>query len=291
MLIIKINITPQKAEIMFKSEDFVEFDMDLLDLKSFFDKKIGDVSYLVFNHLSATVMHRTSEYIIVNINKILIDEFQDRSLSKNIVHNLNNIITAINNNAYLLSKKVFDDDTAELAMVIVNASRTATLLSKSYLKYSISRKIDDEIEFDIRELISDCINILTFRLTQRKIAVIYKYDELLPFFKGKKGDVQQIILAVLINAIEAYEDFNIVRERNLIVKATYKDDEYVVEVMDNGKGMSEENYSRVFEEGFTTKKSGNGFGLSFSKALIESLDGKINIRSKEGEGTIVKMIF
>jgi signal transduction histidine kinase len=60
-----------------------------------------------------------------------------------------------------------------------------------------------------------------------------------------------------------------------------------VEIKDNGKGLSKNNFKRIFEPGFTTKKRGWGLGLSLSKRIIEEYHlGKLFVKSSSPEGTV-----
>ena len=67
--------------------------------------------------------------------------------------------------------------------------------------------------------------------------------------------------------------------------------EIMVEIKDTGDGISPEELSRVFSPFFTTKEQGTGLGLAMSKRIIEAHSGTIEITSREGEGTTVKILL
>ena len=65
----------------------------------------------------------------------------------------------------------------------------------------------------------------------------------------------------------------------------------IIKVMDNGKGISEEIINDIFVPFFSTKKSGSGIGLSLCKQIILLHNGKIQVKSVEGKGTVISLGF
>ena len=295
LIILKINTKKDNnsIEVLHKTDRFNNFDLGFINAEDFSKRKIGEQIYLIFNHLLATITYKTRTYIILQITNLPFDEDQNQSLTRNIIHNMNNIITTINNNAYLLknSQDYSTEDIDEFSKIIYESSRIATILSRSYLKYSITRRVHSKIEFDVKEMLDDSFNLISFRLSQNSISTIFKYDEVMPFYKGRKGDIQQAILSVLINAIESFENLKIKRDRTIVVNLNYIEEKYLLKIMDNGTGIDEKNIEKIFQQGFTTKKNGNGYGLNFSKYLIQSIGGDLTISSKINEGTIIKIVF
>jgi len=295
LIILKLNTIKDNKdiEILHRTDRFKSFDISFINAEDFSKSKIGEQVYLIFNHLLATISYKTRTYIILQITNLSFDENQNQSLTRNIVHNMNNIITTINNNAYLLKnhKDYSADDIKEFSEIIYESSRVATILSRSYLKYSITRRVHTKIEFDVKEMFDDSFNLISFRLSQNSISTIFKYDEKMPFYNGRKGDIQQAVLSVLINAIESFESLNIKRDRTIVVNLNFIDGKYLLKIMDNGTGISEKDMEKVFQQGFTTKKNGNGYGLNFSKYLLKSIGGDLTLTSKINEGTIIKIVF
>lgn len=98
--------------------------------------------------------------------------------------------------------------------------------------------------------------------------------------------INQCLFTVLQNAIEAVENNGVIK-----INTAYNEEEnqIIIEIIDNGKGMSSEVLRRVFNPFFTTKPvgSGMGLGLSMIERVINRHDGRINLKSKEGFGTTV----
>jgi nitrogen fixation/metabolism regulation signal transduction histidine kinase len=101
--------------------------------------------------------------------------------------------------------------------------------------------------------------------------------------------IEQVLINILQNAIQAVEE----TERKEIILSAFIDEagKIIIEVTDTGKGIEEEALGKIFIPFFTTKKKGSGIGLSLSKQIMRRHKGNIQVRSKLGEGSTVKLIF
>jgi signal transduction histidine kinase len=106
----------------------------------------------------------------------------------------------------------------------------------------------------------------------------------LPEVIGDRIQLQQVIINLLINGIEAMEPITD-RPRDLLIRSG-KDDtgQLIVSVADNGLGISAENANRLFNAFFTTKASGLGMGLSICRSIVEAHGGRMSALSNEGPG-------
>ena len=108
----------------------------------------------------------------------------------------------------------------------------------------------------------------------------------LPTIKALGGELNQVILNLLINAVHAIKTSE---KEGVIRVCTYeKEDSVILEVEDNGVGIPEENLLKIFDPFYTTKKVGEGTGLGLSIAydiIVNKHKGKINVKSQVGQGT------
>jgi CheY-like chemotaxis protein len=126
-----------------------------------------------------------------------------------------------------------------------------------------------------------------------------------PEVKGDTGQIQQIIMNLIINAAEAIGDNKgtiRVALTRILVKADQTETDifgtviqpggYIcLDVSDNGCGMDEETQKRIFEPFFTTKFTGRGLGMSAIHGIIKSHDGALQLTSTPGVGTTFKVFF
>ena len=148
-----------------------------------------------------------------------------------------------------------------------------------------------QVPFDIHEGIDSTLMILGHRLkakpNQQKIQVIKDYGSL-PLVEGYPGQINQVFMNILGNAIDALEENSQSMPVIQIWTEVTEDDWVKIHIADNGSGMTEEIRSRLFDPFFTTKSvgKGTGLGLSISTQIVtERHHGKLYCHSTIGQGT------
>lgn len=141
-------------------------------------------------------------------------------------------------------------------------------------------------EIEINKEINTTLNIL-YNKYKNRITIHKEYGEV-STIDCYGGQINQVLMNIIDNAIFAIKETGDIYIRT-------KDDgkNIIVEIEDNGVGISEENLSKVFEPFFTTKGvgEGTGLGMSISYKIIETHGGKINIESELGKGTKFTIIL
>ena len=118
-----------------------------------------------------------------------------------------------------------------------------------------------------------------------KAGIQYEMDvaaDLEAYIDGAK--IERVLINLMKNAVQAMRDGG-----HLSVRAAAEGGEVIVEVADDGPGMSEEVRSRLFEPFFTTKEKGSGLGLAVVALIVEENRGRIEIDSRQGEGTVCRL--
>jgi two-component system, NtrC family, sensor kinase len=117
--------------------------------------------------------------------------------------------------------------------------------------------------------------------------------EPVPPVRGNEGRLGQVVVNLLVNALQAFPQHS--PQDNCIRIVTRKDgtDKVVVEVEDNGPGMGREVLDRIFDPFFTTKPVGvgTGLGLAICHSIVQSMDGQIEARSTPGRGSLFRLVF
>mgnify|MGYP005989453849 CR=1 FL=1 len=135
----------------------------------------------------------------------------------------------------------------------------------------------------------EIINVVKFALdifNERYIKYLPEEKEL--FANLDKTQLIRVVTNLVKNAIQATDK----EENPLIeVKVLTEDNNLIISVSDNGKGISDDVKDLIFEPKFTTKTSGMGLGLAMIKNIIEAYDGSISFTSKEGVGTIFTVVL
>jgi signal transduction histidine kinase len=140
----------------------------------------------------------------------------------------------------------------------------------------------------INEVILDVMALTRGEAVKNSISVQTQLAEDLPLIQGDRIELQQVILNLIINAIEAMSD---VRERSRELRiTTRKDPSYgvLVTVRDSGPGVDPESLQRLFDAFYTTKPGGMGMGLSICRTIVEAHGGKIWASREAGPGATVQ---
>ncbi|WP_265272442.1 sensor histidine kinase [Nostoc sp. KVJ3] len=158
---------------------------------------------------------------------------------------------------------------------------------------NFSRLDEADMKFvDIHEGLDNTLMILNHRLTatpnQPEIQIVKKYGDL-PLVECYAGQLNQVFMNVLANAIDAIEESLVKNQGKIQIRTDGTDDKQVIiQISDNGIGMSEEVKQRVFDYMFTTKPVGKGIGLGMAIAyqiIVEKHTGSIEVDSTPGCGT------
>ena len=127
---------------------------------------------------------------------------------------------------------------------------------------------------DINELIEEALALECADLQRHRIFVQTEPARQLPDVPANRVQLQQVLLNLISNAIDAMAAGD--EPRILLVKSeAYDDDGIVVSVADTGAGINSRDFDRIFNPLFTTKSDGMGMGLSICRAIIEAHNGRL----------------
>jgi signal transduction histidine kinase len=138
--------------------------------------------------------------------------------------------------------------------------------------------------FDFNELVNDVLLLTQPTLDKQEIEVQLQLDSRALKFTGDKSQLQQVLLNLMTNAIEAFPT-KFEGVKNISVQTNLENDRIVLSVADNGLGISPEIEADIFELLRTNKESGMGIGLWLSKTIIDSHQGSINFTTRVNQGT------
>ena len=205
-----------------------------------------------------------------------------------VAHEVNNPLAGILTYAKLLKKRLSREDAAQKEMwetldIIESESRRCGEIVKNLLSFARTKPMARD-SVDLNGIIERCVKLVQHKLTLANIETDLNLQRDLPHLYGDGSQITQVVLTVVINAIEAMP-----RGGVLGLKTTLARDgsSALIEVRDNGIGMPQEVLSSIFEPFFTTKEGGHslGLGLAISNTIIERHRGDIAVKSHSGHGT------
>jgi signal transduction histidine kinase len=147
-----------------------------------------------------------------------------------------------------------------------------------------AKDTQEKVPTDINKLVKTVLGLVYMDLRKHSIETNVNLSEQLPTIFGNEVQLQQVILNLVMNAIES---MNSAEPRILSIKTEMVGQNAVhVSVADTGSGISVANLNRIFKPMFTTKAHGMGMGLSICKSIIESHGGKIWVSAGASRGSI-----
>jgi C4-dicarboxylate-specific signal transduction histidine kinase len=156
--------------------------------------------------------------------------------------------------------------------VVKDATRASEIISRIR---SLFKKGTQQRELvDVNEIIREMIVLLRSEATRYSISMRVELSGGLPRVTGDRVQLQQVLMNLMINGIEAMKDVE--GPRKLVVKSQRAEDEQLmITVSDTGMGLAPEHADQIFNAFFTTKRDGTGMGLRISRSIIESHGGRL----------------
>ena len=199
-------------------------------------------------------------------------------LTASIAHEVNQPLSSAHNNAgaalnFLDSRPPNLGELREALCCVVNDTDRAGDVIKRIR--DLVKKVPPRTEsLDMNEAIRDVIVITRGETVKNGISVEVQLAEALPHIRGDRVQLQQVILNLIINAIEAMT--GVAGPRELLIKtAKCESDGVLVAIQDNGPGLAPEILHRAFEAFYTTKPDGLGIGLSICRSIVEAHGGRL----------------
>ncbi len=156
--------------------------------------------------------------------------------------------------------------------IVKDATRAADIISRTRLLFK--KGIPPRELVDVNEVIGEMIVLLRGEATRHNILVRTELAAELPAVTGDRVQLQQVLMNLMINGIDAMKDVDGTRE--LAIRSQRAENEQLqVSVSDTGVGLPPQQADQIFKAFFTTKPQGTGMGLSISRSIIESHGGRL----------------
>lgn len=230
------------------------------------------------------------KYLSINLKN---QKFVRKQYAQDISHELRTPITNLQLYIEAIKDGVIDADEQTLSSLLEEIHRLEGLvvnLNKSFNDNSEYLKINKK-EFNLSEHINSLLDTVKPRLNKLDISLIEEIKDGI-IINSDKDKISQIVQNLVSNAIKAIKDDGLIR----VSLSEDKNKIYLV-VKDNGVGISDEKKEAIFERFYriddarNTKLNGHGLGLSITKNFVESLGGKIKLKSRLGKGSTFSVIL
>ena len=176
-----------------------------------------------------------------------------------------------------------------LVSIVSNSHRANQILNNTRALFARADKGHESI--DVNKIALQVLRLLREHLKTQGIAAQVKLATDLPLVVGHKGQLQEVVINLLQNAIEAMSTIKDDRRMLQLRTQRHGDDAIVVEVEDSGTGIDPADLNSIFDAFFTTKSHGMGLGLAICRMIIERHGGRLSASSDGTNGALFQVIL
>jgi PAS domain S-box-containing protein len=221
----------------------------------------------------------------INMQKVMMQQEKLASigrLSAGVAHEINNPLTTILTTAMLIEEDLDPKDPMlkELKTIANEALRCRRIVT-SLLDFARQQKPRKET-CDINRLVEETMVLINKQALFKDIYLEKHLDPDLPLVKLDKGQIQQALINLAINAIEAVQSGGCVE---FTTRRVPEGRLIEIVVSDNGPGIPPDVLSRIIDPFYTTKETGSGLGLAITHGIVEQHGGKLDFDSTPGQGS------
>ena len=199
-------------------------------------------------------------------------------LAASIAHEVNQPIAATIVNAETAQRFLarlppdLEEAGAAIDSCIKDTRRAAEIISR--IRALVKKTPERKEDLKINEAISEVIEFTRSEITKNGVELRTMLGETLPTIQGDRVQLQQVMLNLIMNAIEAMSQMTQGR-RELVISSRSEADRILVAVRDSGHGLPESALEQAFEAFYTTKSNGLGMGLPICRSIVEAHGGKL----------------
>jgi PAS domain S-box-containing protein len=212
-------------------------------------------------------------------------------MTASIAHEVNQPLAGIvtNSEAGLrwLAREVPQVEEARSAIerIIRDADRASGVVRR--IRALAKKAAPEMTRVDINDVINDAMLLVQREVLSHRVALRLELAPSLPEVVGDRIQLQQVIINLVMNGIEAMADVADT-QRRLVVRSQVYESQALVAVQDAGTGIDPENANHLFSAFYTTKSNGMGMGLSISRSIVEAHGGRIRAINNAGAGATIQ---
>jgi PAS domain S-box-containing protein len=214
-------------------------------------------------------------------------------MSASIAHEVNQPLTAVvtSANACLrwLDAQKLEEARRSASRVIAEAHRASEIIGRIR---SLAKKAPPQKNWlDVNETIHEVIALTRGEIQRNNIALETQLSEHVPVILADRVQLQQVILNLVMNAVEAMTGLSDGPRELLVWSGTDESKHVVISVQDSGPGIDPGSVDHLFEPFYTTKPQGLGMGLAISRSIIETHGGRLGITANAPRGAVFQFVL
>lgn len=201
-------------------------------------------------------------------------------MATGIAHELNQPIAAIANYANGCIRRLHTGSIGNgelntvLEQISTQAERSGEIIRR--LRGFMRKKQLQRSTVDVNSVVKEAVDFVRFEAQQKNVRLLLELNQPLPTISVDRIQIEQVVLNLIRNAIEAIDDADCKRREVHILTHQAADQGIEVTVQDSGPGFPDEENEHIFQAFFTTKENGTGLGLSISQSIIRAHGGQLS---------------
>lgn len=214
-------------------------------------------------------------------------------LVSGVAHELNNPLTSISGlSEFLIERPTTNERDREHLKVVRDQAERAARIVRNLLAFA-RKGSTDVADVDLNHVVQRAASLMRYELRLCKITLEFELAEDLPPIRGDPYQIQQVVLNLLTNAVQAVSENPPERPRLVHVSSAVETGQVVLRLRDTGPGIPHDLIPKVFDPFFTTKDpgQGTGLGLSITFGIVERHGGQIQVESRAEGGAVFKVIL
>ncbi|HBA9837530.1 TPA: two-component system sensor histidine kinase AtoS, partial [Escherichia coli] len=207
-------------------------------------------------------------------------------LMAGVAHEVRNPLTAIRGYVQILRQQMGDPVHQEYLSVVLKEIDSINKVIQQLLEFSRPRHSQWQ-QVSLNALVEETLVLVQTAGVQARVDFIIELDNKLSPINADRELLKQVLLNILINAVQAISARGKIRIRTW----QYSDSQQAISIEDNGCGIDHALQKKIFDPFFTTKASGTGLGLALSQRIVNAHQGDIRVTSIPGSGAIFTIVL
>jgi signal transduction histidine kinase len=209
-------------------------------------------------------------------------------LTASLAHEINQPLAAIVTNAQVCLRWLMRDvpnleEVRQAAELIArDGKRASEVITR--IRALVRNTGSEKAPLDINPTIEEVVHLTEQEALRNGVALRTELAGDLPFVPGDRVQLQQVLLNLIINGMEAMSSLVDGRRELLIYSRLHESNQVLVGVQDSGTGIEPENLKKIFDPFYTTKSQGMGMGLAICRSIVENHGGKLWASPNDGRG-------
>jgi PAS domain S-box-containing protein len=255
----------------------------VLDIRTFFITGLE-------HHVDCAIVHIVdgTDRLVTDAIAMQHERFAASSkLAATVAHEVNTPLQAIQHCLYLAEKLDEEERTTYLSLAREEIGRVSGIINRICNMYRPSQKSFTSI--NMHALIDQVILLTQRVLLQQSIVLEQNFMSITPFVQGRADHLTQVLLHLIMNALESMPHGGVLRLDTTIEQPTVPT--LVITINDTGEGIRPEVQARMFDPFFTTKSDRSGIGLAICRSILEQHGGSIAFDSTPGQGSTFTVLL